>query len=108
LRSLFRWLGAPWTQRERALERNELAEIKGEAAARGVLSSGHLRAKVEEALVRHWRHRALLRLLSALVMLVAAASLLAAFTTNRAVDAIAIAATATTGPLALLLAVRRS
>jgi hypothetical protein len=106
LTQLFRWFGRPWTTADRLTEENELNSIRGEAAARGATNTEGTRRNIELIAVRYRSRRVRVRVIAMLIVVVAISAFLTAFTDNRVVHGISIAAVASAGPVALYLGVR--
>ena len=101
------WLSAPWTAGERAELRQELGAIDDDYQSRGVFTSGARLRDVVRAEARLRRRRVRLRTLGLLALLVTGASFVSAFTDNRIVEVVQLAAIGTAAPVALLLGLRR-
>lgn len=107
LRKLWSWFGDPWTQAERDTESADLEAILSDATVRGAVTAAGTQRSVDRMRSRHRRRRRRLRVLGALIIVIAVSAFLTAFTDNRVVRGISIAATASAAPVALFLGLRR-
>lgn len=103
----WRRLGSPWTAGELAAEIALLADIANDHERRGVYSSGSRVGKQELGRATLERRRRSLHLIALVIMVVVATSFAAAFTDNRVITGIQLAAIASAAPTALLLGLRR-
>lgn len=102
------WLTAPWFSGDRRAEERERRRVSGTFAERGIVNSGEHESAIDDLHRRYRSRRLRMRILGALVVVVAAASFLAAFhPTNRVLEGIKLAAAAASAPVALLLGLAR-
>ena len=106
-RRFMAWFGDPWTADQRAVEEDELAELRSEGVASGAPHAPGRVAKMDRVRQHHRARRIRLRIIGIVIVVVAITAFLVEFTGNRAVHGIAFAAEACAAPIALYLALRR-
>jgi hypothetical protein len=102
-RRFWGWLGAPWSDGDRARETAEVNALKGEFAGRGVINTQGTRRRIRN-LEESFRRRPLaLRLTIAAVLVISASAIAAEYSSSRFPRAVIAAVTACAVPVALYL-----
>jgi hypothetical protein len=105
---LAKWLTSPWTASERLRHEIDWRKVEDEYTVRGALNSGGHKLALAELWADERARFIRTRTMGLVIAVVAVCSFLTAFTGNRAVHGIEIAAIASAAPAALYLGLRRS